>query len=357
MVVRFFVSSSVKGRNINFKLGKQFLQLGVKEVASPKLDGKLFAELNNVDDTMFEIEGSGPERCVTVTLDKKVSAMWPGMWEKATVESEEKSNIQQEAQTTTVLQGSFPAPVERGRERFGIHSFVFQRRRPFSAERLADFLRKFPVPQKEIFTMSELEPQETIDDTLKPVLRSKGFCWVDAEPLRQHVWAHAGKTLNVKAADWWWVALDEEQLKFKLTYPGVESEYKKIWREKWSLGVGDRRQEIVFIGGPHMQEKAIVRQLEACLLSDEELNAFNQRCNGLKVPNDDFHMNSLLKNLGATDDQKKEVEIVNNFICKENNDMIEKHGDGEVVDILPPLGIESELEQGVNDDLFFEKVD
>merc|ERR1719326_610253 len=133
--------------------------------------------------------------------------------------------------------------------------------------------------------------EDTNDATLRPVLRSKGFCWVDNEPLRQHVWAHAGKTLAVNAADWWWAALDKEQLKFKVTYPGVEGEYKQVRKQKWDSEVGDRRQELVFIGGPQMREQDILALLDECLLSDDELAAFQERVRSLKVPNDDFHVN------------------------------------------------------------------
>jgi len=253
-------------------------------------------------------------------------------------------------------------PPSRAEQRFGIHSFAYQRRRPFSAQRLEKLLVAWPTPRKDLFTLRDLEPsgadhnaEESSASTLRPVLRSKGFCWLDSEPLKQHVLAHAGKTLALQAADWWWDALDKEQLKFKVTYPGVEAEYKQIRAEKWDRDVGDRRQELVFIGGPLMKEQDIVKILDECLLSDDELAAFQERVKALKVPNDDFHVNGLLKNLGASEEQIQDLNKKSEKIAEEER--LKRKQDREDTDFLRGLGVGSALEPETDVSNDFEAID
>jgi len=259
-------------------------------------------------------------------------------------------------------------PLTRAQERFGIHSFTFQRRRPFSAVRLERLLKAWPIPKKHLLALDELfspptpPPHEggtmptTEEQALRPVLRSKGFCWLDSEPLRQHVWAHAGKTLSVRPADWWWAALDPEQLKFKVTYPGVEAEYRVAKREKWDKEVGDRRQELVFIGGPQMREQDILALLEACLLTDAEFDAFRERTQKLEVPNDEFHLGGLLKNLGATEDQLSEMNV--KAESRQREESLSNKVDRQDTDFLRSLGVGSTIEpDSERSDEDFEAVD
>ena len=97
------------------------------------------------------------------------------------------------------------------------------------------------------------------------------FCWVDSDPLKMHEWAQAGRTLSVLPKDWWWSALKEDQLKFQVSYPGAKREHDRIRNEKWDEECGDKRQELVFIGGPQMSEDEITLLLDECLVSDDEL--------------------------------------------------------------------------------------
>lgn len=234
--------------------------------------------------------------------------------------------------------------------RFGIHSFIFKRRRPFSGQRLAALLKSWPTPSTDCFTLDDLaiaetNPSQPADAILKPILRSKGFCWLDSEPLRQHIWAHAGRTLVVNAGEWWWASLDEGQLKFKVTYPGVEAEYHMVKRQKWDQLVGDRRQELVFIGGHGMVEEQIIPLLEACLLTDEEYEAFSGRTKALRVPDDDFHVSGLLKNLGASEDEIKALSQKHDE--QNGGGRLRRKQDREDTDILRSLGVGSALEEGV----------
>lgn len=369
--VRLFIPSCVKGRDIDFKPSKQALRLGIKGQPKPSCEGRLSAEVKNVDEAMFEIEGVGPDRCALVVLEKRRSGMWSGLWEASALsegrkQAECETCASQDAQTDSCGQGCTDPSHKhnhhrptRAQERFGIHSFVFQRRRPFNATRLEKLLKAWPTPKKDLFTLTELASQEAVDQgwelTLRPVLRSKGFCWLDSEPLRQHIWSHAGKTLGVKPADWWWAALDQEQLKFKVTYPGVEAEYQMARKQKWDKDVGDRRQELVFIGGPQMREDCIVALLNSCLLSDEEFNTYKEQERQLKVPNDDFHVNGLLKTLGATQDQIQEINTKSEK--KREEELQRRKSDREDTDFLRSLGVGRELEPAAGGEEDFEPID
>lgn len=365
VTVSMFIDPSVKSRDILMKVGRQTLKLGIRGRPTPVLDGKLNGELTNVDDAMFEIDGAGGgSRCVVVALEKRRPTMWPDLWEVGRdgldpcTESAPSHEHEGAADTCCAsghchVHGSPPLPVcegvpslTRANQRFGIHAFTFQRRRPFSAERLQSLLAAWPTPRKGLFTLEELMPlepgTEDLDRCLRPVLRSKGFCWVDSEPLKQHIWAHAGKTLAVKPADWWWSVLDQDQLKFKVTYPGVKAEYLMAKGEKWDTDVGDRRQELVFIGGPSMKEGDLVPLLEQCLLSQCEYEAFLERTCSLRVPDDDFHVNGLLKNLGATDEQIREI---NKKAEKQSDEEgLRRKVDREDTDFLRSLGVGCDLE-------------
>ncbi|CAK0822142.1 unnamed protein product [Prorocentrum cordatum] len=364
VTLRLFIDSSTRGRDIDFRPAKRTLRLGVKGRPEVCAEGRLGGDLKNLDDAVFEIEGSGADRCAVVTLEKVKAGMWPaGLWE-----APRAAELTADADDAACgLCDDDVAPLGRGvgssraQMRFGVHSFVYSRRRPFRGERLARLLLAWPLPKKELFSLEELA-SEVADDggcerseaVLRPVLRSKGFCWVDREPLKRHVWAHAGKTLVVTADDWWWAALDKEQLRFKVTYPGVEAEYKSTRRDKWDRDVGDRRQELVFIGGAQMREESIVPLLDACLLSDAEYEEFREGAKHLKVPEDDFHVSGLLKNLGATEAEIDEIGHRGGGSSEEER--LAWKADQEDTDLLRSLGVGSALEDEEAEEVEYEEV-
>jgi len=137
---------------------------------------------------------------------------------------------------------------------------------------------------------------------LKPVLRSKGFCWLDSEPLKMHEWAHAGRTIFVEAKTWWWSVLKEDQLQFQLSYPGAPNDYERVRKNCWDEEWGDQRQELVFIGGPDMSESDILPILDACLLTDEEMRDYVERTTGVFPPDTYFGVEGLLRQMGADPD-------------------------------------------------------
>ena len=108
-------------------------------------------------------------------------------------------------------------------EEYGITSFVFQAKRPFHTTRFYDYLHR----------------DEWNNGTL---LRSKGFFWLATRLEWAGSWSQAGGTMQHGCAGRWQKSFDE------------------------------CKQELVFIG-QNMDEQKAIAELNACLLTDEELAA------------------------------------------------------------------------------------
>lgn len=163
-------------------------------------------------------------------------------------------------------------------ERFGITSFTYTARRPFSKERLAQMLEKVPVARKEHLGDVLTAPLEDADMTgpLSRVIRAKGFCWIDDYPSSRMYWSIAGQSMVLSLDGVWWGAVSEAQLQSMQVLESVTAEYESARSKDWSEEWADRRQEIVFIG-QRMDEPGIRALLDGCLLSDEELAAYKAR--------------------------------------------------------------------------------
>ena len=131
---------------------------------------------------------------------------------------------------------------------YGIHSFTYKSRRPFHPQRLNRVFQTL------------MEKKEAPFHTL---LRGKGFCWLAPHAEFQGVFAYAGGRSSLVAGSLWWAAVPKEE------WPeGLEESITPIWREPY----GDRQQEIVLIG-QGMDEEAMTKVLDGCLLNDEELES------------------------------------------------------------------------------------
>ncbi|MFT0801968.1 GTP-binding protein [Bacillus swezeyi] len=126
-------------------------------------------------------------------------------------------------------------------EEFGISSFVYQKRRPFHPERLMSWLEKWPAE----------------------IIRAKGFFWLASRNETAGLLSQAGSSLMIQSAGHWIAACSQEEQQLALE---EDPELKKEWHETH----GDRKTDIVFIG-IQMNRADIIRSLDECLLSEEEM--------------------------------------------------------------------------------------
>jgi G3E family GTPase len=127
-------------------------------------------------------------------------------------------------------------------EEYGISSFVYLARRPFHPARLADTV-----------------------DQLDDILRSKGAVWLATRPDIVGTWSQAGPWLRLEPAGWW--LADTPRAEWDLD----DAEHVTLERV-WDEEVGDRRQELVFIG-QDLDADAVRAVLDRALLTDAEFAA------------------------------------------------------------------------------------
>ena len=126
-------------------------------------------------------------------------------------------------------------------ETYGIGSFVYRARRPFHPQRF------FALTQR----------------AWQGVVRSKGYFWLASRPTHAASWSQAGSICRHGMAGLWWAAVPPEQ------WPDDPESVARI-RAQWALETGDARQELVLIG-TQMDEPALRRDFDACLLTDAEM--------------------------------------------------------------------------------------
>ncbi|GAB6091179.1 GTP-binding protein [Spirochaeta dissipatitropha] len=132
-------------------------------------------------------------------------------------------------------------------EEYGIRSFIFRHRRPFHPKRFHSWLA----------------------ETQNGVIRAKGFFWIASYADLALFMSQAGSSKKIDMAGYWWAAVERKQ------WPQDEMQLRQILEyseDPW----GDRRQEIVFIG-VDMDEENIIRSLNECLLTDNEVELGKDR--------------------------------------------------------------------------------
>lgn len=125
-------------------------------------------------------------------------------------------------------------------ELYGVTSFVYKRRLPFHPERFFKFTeREWPG-----------------------VLRSKGYFWLAGREDKCGELSQAGPFVKTNSAGNWWASIPKTQ------WP-LSDEWAAWLSSVWDKNVGDRRQELVFIG-IGMNVETITNLLDDCLIKEEE---------------------------------------------------------------------------------------
>lgn len=171
-------------------------------------------------------------------------------------------------------------------EHFGLGSFVYRARRPFHPGRLVSFLRHMPIVrglptnvQEDEKTEPRIDVSSEARDALRQVLRSKGFAWSAESDVAAWYWSHAGVSFDFSCLGRWWATLRREDWPSEavdsILADFVSEEVAQ--KDRTVAFVGDRRQEIVFIGptlGASRSQKSISDALDQCLLNDEEWQTY-----------------------------------------------------------------------------------
>ncbi|MCT8136810.1 GTP-binding protein [Anaerobacillus sp. CMMVII] len=127
-------------------------------------------------------------------------------------------------------------------EEYGISSFVYRARKPFHPERLLQWIEQWP----------------------KEIVRAKGLIWLATRNNIIALMSQAGPSVSFEPAGYWVASLPTEEQEATLQ---EEPELKELWDPKY----GDRITELVLIG-IRFNKEDIVSKLNACLLTDEEMD-------------------------------------------------------------------------------------
>lgn len=121
-------------------------------------------------------------------------------------------------------------------EEYGISSFVYRARKPFDPVKFQEFTQT-PLPG---------------------VIRAKGHFWLATRPDFVGEFSLAGALVQTSHLGRWWAAVP------KANWPDAES-FEKFVKKHWHKHLGDRRQEIVFIGSGYDKAR-ITAALDRCLI-------------------------------------------------------------------------------------------
>ena len=127
---------------------------------------------------------------------------------------------------------------KRHHKDYGLDSFVYNSRRQFDETKLHALLR----------------------EGLPGVVRAKGFYWTTSMPERVGLLSIAGKILRNDYIGKWWADMIESG-------DATHDQMPDLVANGWDDKVGDRRQELVFIG-IDLDRAAIVEALRACEVVD-----------------------------------------------------------------------------------------
>ncbi|RAS90988.1 cobalamin biosynthesis protein CobW (plasmid) [Priestia endophytica] len=128
-------------------------------------------------------------------------------------------------------------------EEYGIGSFVYSRRVPFHTQRFDDWVHSMP----------------------KQIVRAKGIAWCASRNNLALLMSQAGPSVSIEPISYWVASLPPlQQSRILADNPQLVAE----WDEEY----GDRHTKLVLIG-LDLDKEAIIRDLDECLLTEEEMKS------------------------------------------------------------------------------------
>ncbi|KAL3765765.1 hypothetical protein ACHAW5_004172 [Stephanodiscus triporus] len=132
--------------------------------------------------------------------------------------------------------------------KYGISSFTYRARRPFFPNKLADALNAM------------IDKTAPFDKSI--VLQAKEYFWLGSFYSVQGEFSLAGSQYALMPGNPWWAEIDKEHWS-----PGLgDALIPPLWQEPF----GDRQQEIVIIG-QSLDKDSIIKVLDDCLLTEDDL--------------------------------------------------------------------------------------
>ena len=122
-------------------------------------------------------------------------------------------------------------------DEYGISTFVYYRREPFSLNRFDEFVARHWD---------------------KGIIRCKGMCYFEEEYDMCYLFEQAGKQFDLKQAGAFYATMPQEELMQMMAHDPM---LQRDWDERY----GDRMQKLVFIG-QNLDRHAIERALDDCLV-------------------------------------------------------------------------------------------
>jgi G3E family GTPase len=176
------------------------------------------------------------------------------------------------------LENGATASSSSGEEdEYGVSSFVYRAHKPFHPQRLHKFLKQFfffsqdwntSIADGSSTTESKcsLLSRKELETQYGSLLRSKGTCWIAGRDEHEMEWAQAGRIIQISPIASWFCLQSEEEWDI-----GDNEEEREKIKQKIEGNVhGDRRQEVVLIG-TELQQVALEKELNKCLLTDSEM--------------------------------------------------------------------------------------
>ena len=167
----------------------------------------------------------------------------------------------------------------------GIGSFVYRARKPFHSGRLVAFLRSLPISRgipEQGSHEPELQMSENAKEALQRVIRSKGFLWLGDSNVAANYWSHSGSAFELQCLGRWWATLARSEWPPEAV-DSILNDFDDNDHDEDDPGadtVGDRRNEIVFIGpglSDTVRQGDIVSTLNQCLLDESEWKLYKQQ--------------------------------------------------------------------------------